>query len=106
MFRMCKIKSSTTISVVKIVDSLRTNHHSTTSSIPDTAVYTKPSTAVPELRSGFQWKQDASAARDLAKAGQGYLDPVERQYSSSVLPRYRVYTEVIVKNAMDAHAKT
>jgi len=45
-------------------------------------MYTKPNTAVPE--SGFQWKQDASVARDLAKAGQGYPDPVEQQYSSSV----------------------
>ena len=62
----------------------RTNNHSTTSSISDTAVYTKPSTVVPELKSGFQWKQDASAARGLAKSGQGYPDPVERQYSSSV----------------------
>ena len=60
----------------------RTNHHSTTSSISDTAVYTKPNTAVPG--SGFQWKQNASAARDLAKSGQGYPDPVERQYSRSV----------------------
>ena len=57
----------------------RTNTHSTTSSISDTAVYTKPSTAVPELKSGFQWKQDASAAQGLAKSGQGYPDSVERQ---------------------------
>ena len=53
----------------------RTNNHSTTSSIPVTAVYTKPSTAVPELPGSgfeFQWKLHACAQRDLAKFGQGY----------------------------------
>ena len=58
-----------------------TNNHSTTSSIPDTAVY-PTHTAVPELPGsefGLQWKQHACAARDLAKSGQGYWDPVERQ---------------------------
>ena len=61
----------------------RTNTHSTTSYISDTAGYTKPSTAEPG--SGFQWKHmHACTARDLAKSGQGYPDPVEQQYSSSV----------------------
>ena len=32
-----------------------------------------------ELEFGFQWKQHASAARGLAKSGQGYWDPVELQ---------------------------
>ena len=59
----------------------RTNNHSTTRSIPDTAVY-PTHTAVPELSGSgfqFQWKLHASAARGLAKSGQGYQDPVERQ---------------------------
>ena len=59
----------------------RTNNHSTTRSIPDTAVY-PTHTAVPELPGSgfdFQWKPHACAARDLAKSGQGYWDPVELQ---------------------------
>ena len=62
----------------------RTNNHSTTRSIPDTAVYPNyKCTAVlivcsqatySRIRIQFQWnqwKQHASAARDLAKSGQG-----------------------------------
>ena len=59
----------------------RTNNHSTTRSIPDTAVY-PTHTAVPELSGSgfdFQWKPHACAERDLAKSGQGYWDPVELQ---------------------------
>ena len=42
----------------------------------------QPCTRITRIRIQFQWnqwKQHASAARDLAKSGQGYQDPVERQ---------------------------
>ena len=51
----------------------RTNYHSTTRSIPDTAEY-PTHTAVPEFSGSgfeFQWKH-ACMQQDLAKSGQGY----------------------------------